>query len=200
MANFGRRPITDATKPRPQSTYYYDGEERLDRRPQGKHVERFVDPAGNVVSLQLAGDGDPQRAMTVDRVRMEKRRDGFVEHAKCPLRHGTHVAAGVTGKDFADLLKSKPALATPCGADKKTMERRDGDLHAVESCPHIEALIDFRVTRERIQNEKRNAARLLDEKRNAEKRELESIQLEMAKEQIEERKAQRKTRTTKADA
>lgn len=199
MANFGRRPITKADGPKPHATYFYNGEERLDRRPQGRMVERFVDPVGGVMSIQLAGDGDPQRQITADRVRMEKRRDGWVEHAKCPLRHGTHMTTGVTSKDFAALLKSKPALSTPCATDKKTMERRDGDLHAVNACPHIEALIAYRVTKEAEQAKKRNEKRIQLEQQDAERLALQAAQLEMVKEQIEERKAAKKSRGTKAD-
>ena len=197
MANFGRRPITKADAPKPHATYYHAGEQRIDRRPQGRFVERFVDPVGNVVSLQLAGDGDPQRQVTVDRVRMERRRDGFVEHAKCPLRHGTHMVKGDTAKDFAALIKSKPALASPCDTDKKTMERRDGELHAGFACPHIEGLIAYRVAKEAEQARKRNEKRIKAEAVAAERDALQSAQLEMVKEQIEERKAAKKSR--KAD-
>jgi hypothetical protein len=187
MANFGRRPVTDAGKPKPAITYYFDGEQRIDRRPLGK-VERFVDPQGAVVSLALASDGDPQKAMTIDKMRFQYRRDGFVEHAKCPLRHGTHLSAGKIAKDFAAM----PAkLSEPCAVDPKTLKKVGHDLHATESCPHIEWLIASRVLKEKQQNDKRNASRMAAEKRELEKRELESIQLEMAKEQIEEHKAKR---------
>lgn len=194
MANFGRRPITDAGKPKPNLTYFFNGEERIDRRPLGK-VERFVDPQGNVVSLQLGADGDPQRGMTVDKMRLQYRRDGFVEHAKCPLRHGTHLMAGVIGKDFSGLPDD---LRNPCAADSRTLVRKGHELHATEACPHIEWLISSRVSKEKAQNEKRNANRIAQEKREAEKIELQAAQLEMVKEQIKERKTKRATDTTKA--
>lgn len=191
MANFGRKTITQADKPRPDITYFFNGEERIDRRPQGRRVERFVDPVGNVVSLQLAGDGDPAPVATADRVRMEKRRDGFIEHAKCPLRHGTHMAAGQTQKDFVAMFKANPGLAEPCAGDKKTMERRDGDLYAVTACPHVEALIAYRVKKEADQNAKRNAARIKQEERDEAKRRVEMELLELAKDNVAERKARR---------
>lgn len=191
MANFGRKTITQADKPKPHTTYYFNGEERIDRRPQGRRVERFVDPQGNVVSLQLAGDGDPAPVATSDRVRMEKRREGFIEHAKCPLRHGTHMAAGQTQKDFAAMFKANPDLAEACAVDKKTMERHDGDLHAVLACPHVEALIQYRVKKEAEQNAKRNAARLKLEERDEAKRRVELELLELAKDNVAERKSRR---------
>lgn len=197
MANFGRRPISKADGPKPHVNYYFDGEQRTDRRPQGRYVERFVDPNGNVVSLQLAGDGDPQRAQRIEIRRFELRRDGFVEHAKCPVRHGTHMATGQTSKDFAAMFKAKPGLATGCNADKKTMERRDGELHAIEACPHVEALISYRVAKEAEQAKKRNEKRIKAEQADAERLALQAAQLEMVKEQIEERKAAKKNR--KAD-
>lgn len=190
MANFGRRPITDAGKPKPTVTYYYDGEERLDRRPLGR-VERFVDAVGNVVSLQLAGDGDPVRQMTADKMRLQYRRDGFVEHAKCPLRHGTHLMAGPIAKDFSSMPAS---LGEPCAADSRTMVRRGHELHATKACPHIEWLIEARRAKELEQAKKRNANRIAQEQQAAEEAELKRLQLEMAKEQIEERKQSKRTR------
>jgi hypothetical protein len=193
MSNWGRRPITDAGKAKakpPHITYMFEGEERIDRRPLGR-VERFVDPQGNVMSLQLAGDGDPMRQMTADRLRMQYRRDGFVEHAKCPYRHGTALTPGTqTAKDFGKLTEAGMSVA-PCQADPKTLINSGGDLHATKACSHIEALIAHRMKAAAAQNKKQNAARIAQEKRDEEKRELERLQLEMAKEQIEERKARK---------
>jgi hypothetical protein len=194
MSNWGRRPITDAGKAKarpPHVTYLFEGEERIDRRPLGR-VERFVDPQGNVVSLQLAGDGDPMRQMTADRLRMQYRRDGFIEHAKCPYRHGTALTQGTqTAKDFGKLTASGMS-PQPCAEDPRTLiKTADGDLQATTGCRHIEALIEHRRKVEAAQAKKRNAARIAQEKREEEKRELEKLQLEMAKEQIEERKTRK---------
>jgi hypothetical protein len=164
-------------------------EERIDRRPQGK-VERFVDLVGNVVSLQLASDGDPYRKQTEDKMRMAFRRKGFIEHAKCPVRHGTHLMAGPVMKDFSampDALK-----AEQCAGDPRTLKKVGFDLHATEACPHIEWLIDYRVKKEKAQAKKRNAAREADDKRREEAAQLQAAQLEMVKEQIEERRARKK--------
>ena len=179
MANWGRRPITDAGKAKtapPEITYYYDGEERLDRRPLGR-VERFVDPQGNVMSLQIGADGDPQKMMTMDRKRMEYRRDGFVEHAKCPLRHGTHLMAGAIGKDFSALPVD---MREPCEHDPRTLVKQGHDLHAQNGCVHIEWLIKHRVDKEKAQNAKRNATRVAQEAREAKRRKLEDLQLTKA--------------------
>lgn len=194
MANWGRRPVTDAGKAKskpPHVTYMFDGEERIDRRPLGR-VERFVDPQGAVVSLQLAADGDPKKGETVNKLRFQYRNDGFVEHAKCPLRHGTHLHAGVIAKDFSAMPAA--LLASVCAGDPKTLIKQGHDLIATESCQHIEWLITARRKKEAEQALKRNKARLAQEKRESDKRELESIQLEEAKERI----AERKTRKPKA--
>jgi glucose dehydrogenase len=79
------------------------------------------------------------------------------------------------------------------------MERREGELHAIQSCPHIEALITYRVTKEAEQAKKRNEKRILLEQQDAERVALQAAQLEMVKEQIEERKAAKKTKAAKAD-
>lgn len=188
MGNFGRRPITDAGKGQPKLTYMFKDEERLDRRPQGR-VERFVDPDGGVMSLQLASDGDPVRKQTEDKMRMSYRRKGFVEHAKCPLRHGHHLFAGVIAKDFSkmpDDLKNRA-----CDSDPKVMKKVGHDLYAQNACPHIEWLIQSRKEYKASQDAKRNESRIADEKRKKEAAELQAAQLEMVKEQIEERRARK---------
>lgn len=197
MANFGRRPITDASKGVPQTSYFHNGEERIDRRPLGT-VSRFVDPQGNVVSLQLASDGDPQKAMTIERRRLELRRDGFVEHAKCPVRHGTHLAAGPAQRDFQKLITSRDWTPEPCAQDPRVMTRRNGDLHAETACAHVEALIAFRRAQETEQANKRNRARIAKEEADAARLKLEAAQLEMVQEQLKEHKAKRATPKTGA--
>ncbi len=166
----------------------HNGEERLDRRPQGK-VERFVDPDGGVMSLQLASDGDPIRKQTEDKMRIAYRRKGFVEHAKCPLRHGTHLIAGKISKDFSKMPDD--LKATACDSDPKVMKRVNGDLHASTACVHIEWLIKERIAYKVEQEKRRNSVRIADEKRKAEAAELQAAQLEMVKEQIEERRARK---------
>jgi hypothetical protein len=190
--NWGRTPVTNADKHRlTQSKYFVetnDGpEERIDRRPQGK-VEKFVDPVGNVCSLQIHGEGDSQRAQTEIRLRAAYHKKGFVEFSKCPIRHGTRHANAATGREFA---KMPASLEGECKKDPKIMERKDGELYARPGCAHIEWLITFRREQEAAQLAKRNAGRIAQEKRLAEKQELEQIQLEMAREQVKEFKAKK---------
>lgn len=183
--NYGKRPISNADKAKPQMTYRVGDEERLDRRPAGK-VERWVDPQGNVLSIQMYADGDPNRAATYERAKLQRRRDGFVEHAKCPLRHGTHLTSGVISRDFRAVLNR--TNQEPCASDPRTMSKVDGEFHAGTACPHVEALIAHRVAQEAKAAARRNEARAKEEKRDAEKRELEALQLEELK---EKRKARR---------
>lgn len=209
MANFGKRPISNADKSKPSATYFFDGEERLDRRPQGM-VSRFVDSVGNVVSIQLAADGDPNKAMTVDRKRLELRADGFVEHARCPLLHGTHMATPAIRKDFDKIRALSAGRAQsavdkaiaaklpawsdePCTSDPKVMKKIAGDLHAQCGCGHIEALIAYRREYEHQQNLKRNEARIKREEFEARKRQVEERQIAkaMAEMDAENKRAQR---------
>src|SRR5690348_8303501 len=156
--NWGRTPVTNADKRAATQTKYLveaDGgtEERIDRRPLGK-VERFVDAAGNIVSLQLYADGDAQRAQTEIRMRAQYHKKGLVEFSKCPVKHGTRNSSTVTEKDFR---KMPSALASECRHDPKVMERRDGDLYAKTACPHIEWLIEQRRAAAAEAYAKRNA-------------------------------------------
>jgi hypothetical protein len=180
VANFGRRPITNADKPRPIQNYIYAGEERIDRRPQGK-VERFVDKEGNVVSIQLAGDGDSRAFETATRIRRQQHIKGSIEHAKCPLRHGTHLTAGRIQRDFSLLPEN---LREPCAADKKTLVKRGGEIHAVEGCPHVEWLIAERRRQHQENYEKRNHKQIEAERREADKRELEDLKLAAEREAL----------------
>jgi hypothetical protein len=209
MANFGQRPINNANdyKKQTSSVIYHAGEQRIDRRPYGK-CERFVDPVGNVITLQLATPGDPAAMQTAMKLRAEKHIDGWIEHAKCPLRHGHDNLTPAITREFSKMPKSYVAVdidddgketkrtvevpASRCDQDPKVMARRDGELHADFACPHIEWLIHDRRKREAEQNAKRNKARVAEENRKEEAKALQTAQLEMVKEQIEERKARKR--------
>jgi hypothetical protein len=193
MANFGKRPINDAGQAeslrRPKS-FFHDGEERLDRQPYGRK-ERFVDGVGNVITLQLSTPGDPKAVETGMRIRNEKHADGWVEHAKCPLRHGIANLTPALEREFRKL----PAdLKGQCAGDPKVMSRVNGELHAHESCPHVEWLIDSRRKAEAAANKKRNESRIREEERKEEASRLQAAQLEMVKEQLEERKAAKRAK------
>lgn len=182
---YGKLPISNADKAKPQITYLWEGEERIDRRPSGR-VERWVDLVGNVVSLQMYADGDPNRAATEQRMRLQYRRDGFIEHAKCPVRHGTYLLDGVIAKDFRAI---KGLNHTPCDSDPRTLIKKGDEIHATNACPHIEALIEHRVKQEAKQAVARNRKRAAEEKLAAEEAELKALQLEKLR---EERKAKGK--------
>lgn len=173
--NWGRRTITNADKLHLTQTRYMapdaNGvvEERIDRRPQGK-VERFVDREGNIVSPQIYADGDSKRHETEIRKRHELHKKGFVEYAKCPLKHGTRHSSPQSTKDFAKALSAD--MQMECKHDVKPMSRKDGELHAGKACPHIEALIAYRRKQAADAYEKRNAQRTAQEKREQEKAEL----------------------------
>lgn len=191
--NWGRTPVTNADKRGATMIKYLvevDGgtEERIDRRPLGK-VERFVDPDGGVVSLQLFSDGDPQRHATEIRKRAELHRRGFVDHGKCPYKHGTRNASPLASKDFAAIekLKDAPPIGE-CKQDPAVMKRLDGDLYAGHACPHIEALIKFRRDKAAKAYEKRNALAVAKDRRDQERRELEAMQLEKTREELAERR------------
>lgn len=174
MAKYGQTPISNADKARPQITYVFNDEERIDRRPSGR-VERWVDPVGNVVSLQMHAEGDPNPAATIQRNRLQHRANGFIEHAKCPVRHGTYLLEGQIAKDFRAI---KGLSHSPCDGDPRTLVKRGDELHATHACPHIEALIEYRVKNEAKQAKKRNEKRARDEAREAEDAELKALQLE----------------------
>lgn len=187
MAKFGATPINDATRPRPQVAYRFDGEARIDKRPYGK-VERFIDRRGNVVNLQLAADGNPNPQEWADKLRARFHRAGFVEHAKCPVRHGVSAIAEIA-PDFEELPEE---LAQACGSDSKTMVRTSSGLEAQRGCPHVEWLISSRREKATLDDLKTNAAAAARDKLEAEKNELARVQLEIAKEELEARRDQRR--------
>lgn len=193
MANFGKRPINDANAYRTGGTEFsFKGERRIDRRPYGK-IERFVDSVGNVCTIQLSTPGDPQAAQTAMRKRAELHRDGWIEHAKCPLRHGHDNITPAVSREFAAMPAN---LRTRCERDPKVMDRVNGELQALESCQHIEWLITDRVRREAEQNAARNTQRVAEEKRKSEAEALQAAQLEMVKEQLEERRRKKAGKAT----
>lgn len=201
---WGRTPISNADKRHLTQSKYLaesfdkDGkslgfEERIDRRPMGK-VERFVDPSGSVMNQQLYSDGDSRKNETAIRERAALHKKGFVEYAKCPLKHGTRYSSPIATKDFA---KMPAHLSEECRHDPKVMERKDGDLYAKTACPHIEWLITYRREAHAEAYAKRNNARVELEKREERKRELDDLQRAMLEQQLEQAKAARAAKTPK---
>lgn len=145
----------------------YKGERRGDKRPRGV-VERFVDLQGNVVTAQLVGPGIPATPEAVSCARANlhaaKSTDGviqgFVEHGKCPLRHGTRHRNELIEQEFAAM----PAdLQRPCSEDpalpRRTKDASGVTIHYGDGCPHIEWLIQSRRNRETERLKSRNIAR-----------------------------------------
>jgi hypothetical protein len=166
-------------------------------------VERFVDKEGHVVSLAIHSDGDTKRLETEQRLRAAYHRKGFVEYAKCPLKHGTRTTSEIARKDFAKMPES---LAGECKYDPKVMDRVGadaragvkGDLCARESCQHIEWLIKHRVAEAQSAYAKRNAHVAALAKKEAEAQEFQKAQVELVKEQLAERKARKSSKTKDA--
>ena len=164
--NWSRTPVSNADDRRNTQMTYMVGEgegaeERIDRRPMGK-VERFVDPDGNVVSMQIRSLGDSKPLESEQRNRAALHRKGFVEHAKCPIRTGTRHSSEKTARDFS---KMPASLAAECKHEIKTMKRGDGVLFADKGCPHIEWLKDSRIEKAKKAYETRNAQIVAAEKR-----------------------------------
>lgn len=144
----GSRP--DPKKPR-QVTY--KGERRAEKWPSGVS-ERFVDLQGNVITRQLISPGLAATADAVNRERtrlhMAKNSDGtvqgFLEHGKCPIRHGFRHLTPLLEEEFAEL----PAdLQRPCAHDPATVSKgARGVREYHDGCAHIEWLITSRRKRE----------------------------------------------------
>lgn len=145
----------DPTKPRPIT---YKGERRSEKWPRGV-TERFVDLQGNVVTQQLIGPGLPATTDAINSARTilhDAKNEGgtvqgFVEHGKCPLRHGIRHLSPLLEDEFAAM----PAeLQRPCAEDPSTARAvRDGrgklkHIEYAEACPHVEWLIQSRRERE----------------------------------------------------
>jgi len=191
MAKYSQAPINNtaaAEKARAPVSIYHDGELRLDRRPYGK-IERFVDPVGHVITVQLAQAGHPSPVQHAQKRRLELHSEGWVEHTQCPIRHGARARVKGLDREFA---KMPAGMDHQCASDPAPMRVVDGQKHAQKACEHIEWLIAYRRDIEAKQARKRNAAMYAEEKRKADAAALAEAQLEMVKEQIEERKARKR--------
>lgn len=170
-------------KPRPKFVIRQTptGPERREIRQVHGITERFVNKAGNVVTIQLRKLGDPPTKAIVDRNRGEHRRLGFVEHGQCPLSSGAMRDSSL----LRDEMANRPTdLRDACDKDP-VVERRikvDGKMvvEQGDGCPHIEWLILYR----RDKEAKRVAAK------GARPMSLADHQLDIQRQQLEE---QRKT-------
>lgn len=152
MGSLSKSIAHDAGKrlnPEKPRTVVYAGERRSEKWVSGVS-DRFVDLQGNVTDIQLVPPGAPSKHAAVveaKRQQLHKQRNadgtvvGFVEHGRCPVRHG--------------LLAQIPALAaefeeaginlSPCAGDPKTftVDARGIRTYA-NGCAHVEALIKSR--------------------------------------------------------
>jgi hypothetical protein len=130
----------------------YKGSRRGEKIPRGV-VERFVDLQGNVVTCSLVGPGIPATpdAIARERANLHARKNGdgtvigYVEHGKCPLRHGTRHRNPVLEDEFT---KMPAELQKPCDGDPAGSTRQRDAAGTVvvhgDACPHIEWLISER--------------------------------------------------------
>lgn len=122
-----------------------DSQMRAVKRPEGRIVEQFVDKQGNVVWLQLLQFGTNHDSTEADRRRAVLYRDAFIEHSRCPLRHGTHLKPAME----ADFDAMPAALKERACTDDPVVHRFVGSgkharTIARPSCPHVEWLIEHR--------------------------------------------------------
>lgn len=185
MATLSKSAIYDAGKRSPEvpRIVYFNGERRNERYASGV-TERFVDLNGNVVTCQLLGPGiarDPdkiQRART--ELRRHKTRDGlvqaFIEHDKCPLRHGTRHLSSVVEEEFAEMPE---ALQRPCAEDPQVSMKTKKGIQYSEGCPHVQWLI--------VERTKKAKARVLERRGEyISPAETERQKLELARQQVDE--------------
>lgn len=143
----GSRP--DPKKPR---QVFANGERRSEKWPSGS-VERFVDLQGNVVQIQMHSPGVAKTADTIVRKRNQlhaaKNGDGtvqgFIEHGKCPLRHGLNLLTPLIEDEFTAMPSE---LMRPCQSDPQTARRTAKGIEYLEPCPHIKWLIENRIAKE----------------------------------------------------
>lgn len=186
--NAGKR---DPKKPR---TVIVKGERRSESWPSGV-TEQFVSLQGNVVTCQLLPAGVAKSPDLIGRARGELHRakngdgtvQGFVEHDKCPLKHGVPYRSPLLEEEFALLPDD---LKRPCKEDpvtKQIVQRGPNKfIEYLDPCPHIQWLIESRRQRE---NERRASRRA----RLDSVLEMERQKVELAKQQLEEqRKANEK--------
>jgi hypothetical protein len=164
----------------------FKGERRTEKKPFGR-LARYVDPNGHVMILQTSTPGhavgEHQRDANEKAMRVAKVLAGWVPHGECPLLHDTQRAT----KDLAEEFASMPEdLRVPCEHDPKTYERIAGQMHAQESCPHVEWLILDRRRRQEEELARMYPDRAALQRLEAERRELHSAQVEVTRAQLAE--------------
>ena len=187
--SFGRTPINNCDNGRRTIAYQYRNEQRIERLPTGR-IARFVDPDGNVTAPQLSAEGDTDPVRSEHRARLTLHAQGFIEHGRCPVLRGMLKFPGKIGRDFAEMPEH---LHESCAGDPRTLVRRDGEVHAVESCPHVEWLITYRRAKAAAAFAKVNAKALAAEKKLRDREEREALELEKLRAEVrgEKRKSKK---------
>ena len=146
MGNISRANVHDVLTNKPRDRVVVsEGERRIVKRPEGRSVLQWIDRQGNSVWLQMLKLGVNQGQEAIDRSRGELERQGFVELAKCPLRHGVRFRTPALEDEFAEMPE---ALQKQCAVDPTIHEKRGRHTHANDPCPHILWLIADRRKRE----------------------------------------------------
>ncbi len=163
MASFSKQSHHNAGKrdPKVPRTVFYKGARRSERWPSGA-IERFVDLQGNVVMVQLVPPGVPvtdeakarARSSLHNRQNGDRSIQGFVEHDKCPLRHGARHRTAMLEEEFASLPE---ALQRPCVEDPQVAKRTSKGIEYGDACPHTLWLMESRRASEDVRRESRRA-------------------------------------------
>lgn len=141
-----------------------DGVRRKHLYPSGK-VERFVNLQGTVVEIPLVPSGVPptNEAVASARAKLHRMRshdgdvEGFIEHGRCPLRHGTRELSDRIREEFSTMPNE---LQAPCKEDPTTWRKGPKGIEYFDSCPHVEWLI----TERRAKHTERTNARRFKQK------------------------------------
>jgi hypothetical protein len=168
MGNISRANVFDVLKNKPRDrVVVVKGERRIVKRPEGRRVEQFVDLQGNVVWIQLLQLGTNHGDDAIDKKRMEMRRLGFVEYAKCPVKHGVRHSTPQIEQEFEELPDK---MQRPCTDDPTIHEVKGKNVHVHDACAHIEWLIADR--RRRAAEERDLRATKIETAQDLEKQKL----------------------------
>jgi hypothetical protein len=163
MASFSKSTVHNAGKrdPKIPRTIFHKGDRRAERWPAGV-VERFIDLQGNVTQISMVPPGVPSTPDAVARKRNQmhlkcnhdRSVQGFIEHDKCPLRHGTRHLTETLEAEFSEMPQE---LQRPCPEDPRVAVRTAKGIEYADGCPHVLWLIQSRIAREADRRESRRA-------------------------------------------
>jgi hypothetical protein len=79
---------------------------------------------------------------------------GFVEHDKCPLRHGARHRTPMLEEEFTALPEN---LQRPCTEDPRVAARTRKGLEYSDACPHVLWLMESRRAAEAVRRDSRRS-------------------------------------------